>query len=65
MQGKEVIPHAMPVFTPCSILKALFFNYTDIANRIFQLHKTDAFWKSIKDDDPKLLALMKDLPWAT
>lgn len=65
MQGKEILPHDMPVFLPDSLLKSLFFNYSENVERIFKLDKTNAFWKSIRDDDPKLLTLMKELPWAT
>ena len=65
MQGKEILPHDMPVFFPDNVLKSLFHNYRDNAERIFKLNKTNDFWKSIRDDDPKLLSLMKELPCAT
>ena len=65
MQGTQILPHDMPVFFPDNFLKSLFHNYRDNVERVFKLDRTNDFWKSVRHDDPKLLALMKELPWAT
>ena len=60
-----MIPHTMPVFWPDDILHSLFHNYPDEAQKIFKVDECESFWDQIKDDDPKLLTLIKELKWAT
>ena len=64
-QGNEVISVQLPLFKPHMVLKCLFTHYADAVEAIFRVDLIDAFWDAIRPDDPKLLALIAEVEWAT
>lgn len=53
----------MPLFLPADTFSALFNSYPDAAKAIFRVDLIDEFWDSVRDDDPKLKALIQEVDW--
>ena len=64
-KGNEVISVQLPLFLPHMVLNGLFTHYAEAVEAIFRADLIDAFWDAIRPDDPKLLALIAEVEWAT
>jgi hypothetical protein len=63
-QGKEVIEGDFFFFRPADTLSALFNSYHDVAKAIFRVDLINEFWDSVREDDPKIKALIQEVDWA-